>query len=104
MTCTVSLGPDGTLSLRTPLGRELLIPVGPHSTTMLWQVLWNSSAERRQLGGRSYSTEFPQQAVIDAWARDIMPQRRKEEEDEALARKTQEVQDKYGFDLNDIEL
>jgi len=102
MTCTLSLGPDGTLSLRTPAGRELLIPVGPHSTQLLWQVLWNASAEAP--ARRGYSTEFPPQAVIDAGAKDIMPQRREEEQREQAAAKRQAALDRYGFDLDDIQL
>lgn len=104
MTCTLSLGPDNTLSLRTPAGRELLIPVGPHSTTFLWQILWNSTQERRELAGRRYATEFPSQSVIDAWAKDVMPERREAERQEAFERKAREIQDKYGFDLKEINL
>ncbi len=100
MTCTLSLGPDGNLSLRTPSGRELLVPVGPHSTQMLWQILWNSSAEKRAVGGRSYSTEFPQQSIIDAWARDVMPERRAAEAEV----QAQQFADKFGFDLKEIDL
>lgn len=102
MTCTISLGPDGQLSLRTPSGRELLIPVGPHSTQLLWQTLWNASAERAPR--RGYATEFPPQAVIDAWARDIMPQRRAEEREAEAERRAVEIYDKYGFDLKEIDI
>lgn len=104
MTCTLSLGPDSTLSLRTPSGRELLVPVSPHSTQLLWQILWNSSAERRQLGRHRYATEFPQQAIIDAWARDVMPERRAAEAAEMAETKRQEYLDKFGFDLKEIDL
>jgi len=104
MTCTLSLGPDNNLLLRTPSGREILVPVSQHSTEMLWQILWNSGQERRQAGRHSYPAEFPGQHVVDAWARDIMPQRREEERAEEFAKKAQEVQDKYGFDLKEIDL
>lgn len=107
MTCTLSLGPDSTLSLRTPSGRELLIPVSPHSTPLLWQILWNSSQERRQVAGRHYATEFPQQAIIDAWAKDVMPERlaeREREAREAREAKAQQTADRYGFDLKEIDI
>lgn len=107
MTCTLSLGPDNTLSLRTPSGRELRVPVSPHATDMLWQILWQSSQQavaERRLGRHSYKTAFPAQHVVDAWARDIMPQRREEEAAEVFAKKAEEVRDKYGFDLGEIDL
>ena len=103
MTCTISLGPDNTLALRTPSGRELLVPVSPHATGMLWQILWNSSQERRAVAGRSYAGEFPAQSVIDAWAKDIMPERRAEEAAEAAAARQEKLEAKLGVRLASLD-
>lgn len=95
MTVTLSLGPDDNLEITLPSGSRRYVPVGPHSTQLLWQILWNATAERTQP-----VTRFPAQAVINQWAEEIMPQRRAEEARERLAA----ASEKYGVDLNDFQL
>lgn len=113
MTCTISLGPDNNLELRTPSGRSILIPVSPHATDMLWQVLWNATQERRQLGKFEYHTEYPSQAIIESWNKfysDEAQKRYDEGQEERKARKEEKrlerlaaAEAKLGVKLADID-
>lgn len=110
MTCQISIGPDDALELRTPSGRAISIPVSPHSTSMLWQILWNATQERRQLGKHCYPSEFPAQHVVDAWVKDVLPQRNAEREAELqeereakAAERLAAKEKKFGIKLGELD-
>lgn len=99
MTVTLSLGPNDDLEITLPSGSRRYVPVGPHSTQLLWQILWNATTERTQP-----VTRFPTQAVINQWAEETMPQRRAEERADAAAERLAKASEKLGIDLTDFQL
>lgn len=108
MTCQISLGPDNDLELITPHGRRVYIPIGPHSTKMLFDVLWHASSKREAPG---FVNGYPTQAIINVWKQQLRsPEQLAEEaalkEEKAAAAKAakkQQVLDTYGVNLDDLE-
>lgn len=69
MSCYISLSDksDEELILTTPGGRKLSVPVGPHSTQLLWQILW--SAESGKEHANRAAPSYPTQAALNALAK-----------------------------------
>lgn len=81
MTVRLSLGPNDDLELTLPSGVRRYVPVGPHSTQLLWRILWAATGEHKD------GPRFPAQAVINQWAEEIMPSKRAEERAAAAAKR-----------------
>lgn len=99
MTCSIEMGPNDDLLLRTPSGRAISIPVGAHSTQLLWKVIWSSTQEQR----RKPAGVFPTQHVVDKWAQELMPQVRASEREEEAAQRLQKLEEKYELNLNELD-
>lgn len=99
MTCTISLGPNDDFELCSPSGRRVYIPNSPHALALLWQVLWNSTDERRAEAA-GFVAGFPTQAVIESWSKELT---REKQERSAEAERTK-FEDKYGFTLPELDL
>ncbi len=99
MTVPLALGPNDDLEITLPSGARRYVPVGPHSTQLLWQILWNATGARTQA-----AVAFPAQHVINQWAEEIMPQRRAEERADAAAERLAKASEKLGIDLTDFQL
>jgi len=98
MTVRLGLGPDNDLELTLPSGVRRYVPVGPHSTQLLWRILWSATS-----GGTEPAVKFPAQRVIDQWAEEIMPGRRAEETEARAAERREAAAQRVaasGFDID----
>jgi hypothetical protein len=104
MTCQISLGPDNDLELITPAGRRLYVPIGPHSTKWLFDILWNAL---RKVEAPGYVNSYPTQAVLKAWEAEVKAKFNTEQAElraEKAAARRAEIEAKFGFSLDDLEI
>lgn len=98
MTCSISLGPEDNFELTSPSGRRVYIPNSPHALQLLWQVLWNSTAERAKAA--HFVNGFPTQKIVDLWAEELGAKFKEKQEE----RKAQALTDRFGFDLKELDI
>lgn len=99
MSVRVSLGPNDDLEVTSPSGRRVYIPVSPNSTKLLWQIIWNSTAEQAQQA-KGIVGDFPTQATVDAWAKELGEEKQEKER----ASRERKFQDQFGFDIKELDI
>lgn len=104
MSCTISLGPDNDLELITPSGRRLYVPIGPHSTKWLFDILWNAS---RRTEAPGFVNHYPTQAIIKTWQEEaarVFDEGQTAAKLERAKERAKAIEAKYGISLDDMEL
>lgn len=99
MSVRVSLGPNDDLEVTSPSGRRVYIPVSPNSTKLLWQIIWNSTAEQAQQA-RGVVADFPTQAVVNEWAKALGEEKQERERET----REEKFRDQFGFDIKELDI